>query len=107
MSHSVHWWCGIQCGPNDQFYGKVTTTLSVVNGDVAMPTDRPTLIQNVYDKLAKLAEGATYTPSNDDVKQKQEAAKVAQKASDEVARSDPNVQKVDAAAEAAKEKAIS
>jgi hypothetical protein len=72
-----------------------------------MPTEKPTLIQNVYDKLTKLSEGKTYTPTPEEVKETEAAAAVAQKTSDEIAKSHPNVEKVDAVAEAEKEKAAS
>jgi lipid-binding SYLF domain-containing protein len=98
---------GARSGVNDSFYGKVTTPTSILAGDVSMPTGRPTLIQNVYDKLVKLSEGQTYTPTPEEVQETEAAAEVAQKTSDEIAKSDPNVVKVDAAVEAEKEKASS
>ena len=98
---------GAALGPrsnvNNHFYGQTTTPQSVINDEVTMPTDKPTLIQGVYDKLAKLSEGESYTPTAEDAKVKDQAAASAQKASDAIAAVDVTVQKVDAAAEAAKE----
>jgi lipid-binding SYLF domain-containing protein len=94
---------GPRSAVNDGFYGQTTTARSVVNGDVTMPADKPTLIQGVYDKLTKLAEGQTYTPTAKEAQTKEQAAAAAQKASEAVAAADSSVQKVDAAAEAAKE----
>lgn len=43
-------------GVNDQFYGQVTSTRGIGNGEVRMPDDKPTLINEVYEKLNKLQE---------------------------------------------------
>jgi hypothetical protein len=67
-----------------------------------MPSDKPTLIQGVFDKLSKLSEGQTYTLTDDEAKQKEAAAAAAQKASDEVNKTLPNIERVDANIEAAK-----
>lgn len=93
---------GPRSGVNDIFYGKTTTPGSVVGGDVQMPSDKPSLIQGVYDKLSKLSEGQTYTLTDDEAKQKEAAAATAQKASDEVNTTLPNIERVDANIEAAK-----
>jgi hypothetical protein len=50
-------------------------------------------------------ERKTATPTPEEVQEKEAAAEVAQKTSDEIAKSDPNVKKVDTIAEAEKEKA--
>jgi lipid-binding SYLF domain-containing protein len=94
---------GPRSGVNNSFYGKTTTPYSVINGEVALPSSKPTLIEGVYDKLTKLAEGQTYTPTAKESHTKEQAAAAAQKASEAVAAADSSVQKVDAAAEAAKE----
>jgi predicted alternative tryptophan synthase beta-subunit len=65
--------------------------------------NKPTLIQGVYDKLTKLAEGESYTPTPEEAHTTKQAAAAAQKASEQVAAADLSVQKVNAAAEAAKE----
>mmetsp|Transcript_69682 Transcript_69682/g.105250 ORF Transcript_69682/g.105250 Transcript_69682/m.105250 type:complete len:260 (-) Transcript_69682:82-861(-) len=90
---------------NDGFYGKVTTPNSIImQDDVELPAGRPTLIQSVYDSLAKLQEGETYVPTEEEVAQKEAAASAAQKASEEVAKSDPaSVQKINIEEEAKKE----
>jgi lipid-binding SYLF domain-containing protein len=93
---------GPRSGVNDGFYGQSTTPRSVINGEVTMP-NKPTLIQGVYDKLTKLAEGESYTPTPEETQTTKQAAAAAQKASEQVAAADLSVQKVDAAAEAAKE----
>jgi lipid-binding SYLF domain-containing protein len=91
-------------GANDNFYGKVTTPNSIImQNDVEFPESRPTLIQSVYDGLAKLQEGKTYVPSEEEAAQKAAAASAAQAASEEVAKSDPSVQKVNIEEEAKKE----
>lgn len=41
-------------GVNDNFYGEVTTTRGIVNGQVEMPSNKPTVINEVYEKLAVL-----------------------------------------------------
>ena len=71
-----------------------------MSGNVPIPADKPSLIQGVYDKLNKLAEGVTYVPTDADLSKKAEAAKFAQSASDAVAAQNPGaVQEIDAAAE--------
>jgi lipid-binding SYLF domain-containing protein len=99
---------GATLGPrtavNNSFYGKSTTPESVINGGVTIPSFHPSLIQNVYEKLTKLAEGQSYTPTAAEAQTKEKAAAAAQKASDAVAAGDLSVQKVDAVAEAAKER---
>jgi lipid-binding SYLF domain-containing protein len=93
-------------GANDSFYGKVTTPSSIImQNDVEMPESRPTLIQSVYASLTKLQEGQTYVPSAEEAAQKEAAASAAQKASEEVAKSDPSVQKINIEEEAKKEAA--
>ena len=90
---------------NDAFYGQAgTSPVNIISGNVPIPADKPSMIQGVYEKLNKLAEGVTYVPTDADLSKKTEAAKLAQSASDAVAAQNPDaVQKVDAAAEAAKE----
>jgi len=94
----------VRGGANDSFYGKVTTPNSIIHqDDVEFPEHRPTLIQNVYDSLAKLQTGMTYVPTPEEVAEKEAAASVAQKASEEVAEFDPSVEKIDIEEEAKKE----
>lgn len=97
---------GATLGPrsavNDGFYGQTTRPGNIINGEFPMPVDKPTLIQGVYDKLNKLAEGEIHTPTAEEVKTKEQAAASAKKASEAVAATDASVQKVDAFAEAAK-----
>jgi hypothetical protein len=90
---------GPRSGVNDSFYGATTTPLSVLSGGVTMPADRPTMIQGVYDKLNKLAEGQTYTPTPDEATAKASLAASAQQASEKANQAE-DVVKVDAAAEA-------
>jgi hypothetical protein len=90
---------GPRSGVNDSFYGTTTTPPSVLTGGVTMPADKPTMIQGVYAKLTKLAEGQTYTPTADEAAAKASLAASAQQAS-EVANQAADVVKVDAAAEA-------
>jgi hypothetical protein len=71
---------------NDQFYGTMTTPTSILNGDVALPANKPTLIENIYYKLNKLLRGGMNTPSLEDTKQKEDVAVLAQQASDVVAK---------------------
>jgi len=97
---------GARVGVNDQFYGKVTTPRSIVDGDVTIPEGKTTLMDSVIDKLSKLAEGAVHEPNEEETLAKQVAAKVAQETSEHIAQSDPSgVMKVDAAEEAEKENA--
>eukprot|EP00529_Nitzschia_sp_RCC80_P027801 CAMPEP_0113518740 /NCGR_PEP_ID=MMETSP0014_2-20120614/43117_1 /TAXON_ID=2857 /ORGANISM="Nitzschia sp." /LENGTH=258 /DNA_ID=CAMNT_0000416351 /DNA_START=74 /DNA_END=850 /DNA_ORIENTATION=+ /assembly_acc=CAM_ASM_000159 len=85
-------------GVNDTFYGTANTTpVSVVDGGVTFPADKPTLINEVYDKLKKLEEGATATPTVASM------GASAQAASDAVNKSSSDVVQVNAAEEAAKE----
>ena len=94
----------IREGVNDHFYGQVTTPRGVVGGDVTLPVHKPTLIHNVYEKLAKLAEGATHDPAENETLASQVAAKIAQEKSEQMAQSDPSgIMKVDANEEAKRE----
>lgn len=43
-------------GVNETFYGQATSAKGIVNGDIAMPEDKPTVINEVYKKLNKLQE---------------------------------------------------
>jgi D-aminopeptidase len=81
---------GARSGVNNSFYGKVATPTGILGGE-----------------HIKLSEGKTYTPTPEEVQEKEAAAEVAQKTSDEIAKLDRNVEKVDAIAEAEKEKASS
>jgi len=92
-------------GVNDNFYGKTTRPQEIVNGEVTLPEDKPTLIDKVYEKLAKLAEGNVHEPTEEETLANQVAAKVAQEKSEQLAQADPSgVMKVNAAEEAEKEK---
>ena len=97
---------GPRSGVNDQFYDKVTSPQSILepSTDVTIPDGKVTLIEEVYEKLAKLAAGETHTPTPEEVKKSTAAADIAQQTSEAIAQQDPSgVVKVDAAAEAAKE----
>ncbi|CAB9499226.1 LAS seventeen-binding protein 3 [Seminavis robusta] len=100
---------GVRGGANDQFYNKVTNPHTILNTEeLTLPENRPTLMESVYKHIAKLEEGNTHTPTEEETLQAQIAAKVAQEASEEMAQADPSgVLKVDAAEEAEKEKAAS
>ena len=95
---------GIRDGVNDHFYGKVTTPRGIINSEVSIPDGKATLIDSVYEKLAKLAEGETHEPSEDETLASQVAAKVAQETSEQMAQADPSgVMKIDAQQEAERE----
>lgn len=95
---------GPRSGVNDTFYGMANTNpRSVVDGGVTMPENRPTLINEVYEKLNKLAEGVTATPTPDEAAKVAALASSAQAASDAMNKSSSDVVQVNAAEEAAKE----
>ena len=97
----------VRHGANDQFYKKATSAAGILQlDDVEMPEDRPTLIQNVYDKLEKLSEGTTSVPTPEEIEEKEKAAESAQKASDEVAEKEKDsVVKISSIEEEAKKEA--
>jgi len=66
---------GSRGGVNDTFYDKVTSPKSIVNGDVTMPANRPTCIDEVYDKLAKLATPPPEAPAAEEPAADAEEAK--------------------------------
>jgi SH3 domain-containing YSC84-like protein 1 len=95
---------GPRSGVNDSFYNTANTTpLSIVDGSVTFPTTKETLINEVYDKLSKLAEGVTATPTPDEAAKVASLSASAQAASDAINQSSSDVVQVNAAEEAAKE----
>jgi lipid-binding SYLF domain-containing protein len=97
---------GARHNVNKTFYGKACTPRDIlVEGRCAVPEDKVTLLPEVYDKLKKCAEGAVHEPDAAALEKKAVAHDHAEKASEEVAKTDPDVVQVDAEPEAAKEMA--
>jgi lipid-binding SYLF domain-containing protein len=95
---------GARHNVNKTFYGKQCTPRDIlVEGRCAVPEGKVTLLPEVYEKLNKLAQGAVHEPDAAALEKKVAAHSHAEKASEEVNKSDPDVIEVDAAAEAAKE----
>jgi hypothetical protein len=89
---------------NTAFYGKECSPRDIlVEGRCTVPEGKVTLLSEVYEKLNKCAEGAVHEPDSAALEKKSEAHTHAEKASEEVAQTDPDVVHVDAEAEAAKE----
>jgi len=89
---------------NEKFYGRACTPDDIlVNQTVAVPEGKVTLLNEVYDKLDKLAQGSEAEPDAKEEAKKAAAKEEAEKAAAAAAASDPDVVEVDAAAEAAKE----
>lgn len=93
---------GPRSSVNDNFYGMATTPRSIAEGGVTMPVGKPTLINEVYEKLNKLSAGQTYEPSPDEAARVASLRVSAQLASEEANRA-ADVVHVNAEAEAAKE----
>jgi lipid-binding SYLF domain-containing protein len=88
---------------NQAFYGEPFSPQDIVLlGRAKVPEGKVTLLDEVYDKLNKLAEGAV-KQSTADEEAKKAAAKAAADAAAAEANKAPDVVHVDAAAEAAKE----
>jgi lipid-binding SYLF domain-containing protein len=96
---------GVRNQANNTFYERDITAKEILYGDnVILPTHKVTLLDEVYDKLNKLAAGHVKGDEEDEAeKAKKEAARKAAEATIEHAKNDPDVIEVDAAAEAAKE----
>jgi lipid-binding SYLF domain-containing protein len=94
---------GVRNAVNASFYGKEESPRNIVLSDaVSMPEGKVTLINDVYEKLAKLSEGKAEEPTEEN-EAKKSAAKSAVEQAAASAKDQPDVVKVDAAAEAAKE----
>jgi lipid-binding SYLF domain-containing protein len=92
---------------NTSFYGKEMTPREILFGEsIVVPTNKVTLMNGVYAKLAQLAAGNTSEPDAAEEQHKSAAAAAAEQAAESI-RSNPDadIVKVDAAAEAAKESA--
>lgn len=88
---------------NATFYGQECTPRGIVlDGTVAFPGDKVTLMDEVYEKINKLQAGVTAEPDATEEAKKSVAHAEAEKAAESV-HGDPDVVEVDAAAEAAKE----
>lgn len=100
---------GARHAANKAFYGQTTTPREIlVDKKFGVPADKVTMLPEVYDKLEKLAAGATAEPTPEEEAKKSQAASVAEAASESVhAEAGSEVVQVDAAAEAAKEAAAS
>jgi hypothetical protein len=97
---------GAQDKANEKFYGqKCTPDDILVAQTVKVPEGKVTLLNEVYEKLNKLAEGAAVEPDAAEEEKKSAAKEEAEKAAASTAADDPDVVEVDALAEAAKEEA--
>lgn len=95
---------GARHNVNKTFYGKMCTPRDIlVEGRCTIPEGKVTLLPEVYEKLKKLSEGAVDEPDAAALEKKAAAHSHAEKASEEVNKTDPDVVTVDASAEAAKE----
>lgn len=95
---------GARHAANQAFYGEPYSPQDIVLlGRAKVPEGKVTLLEEVYDKLNKLAEGSVKESVTADEAAKQAAAKAAADAAASEANKAPDVVQVDAAAEAAKE----
>jgi SH3 domain-containing YSC84-like protein 1 len=95
---------GARHNVNKTFYGKDCTPRDIlIEGRCTVPEGKVTLLPEVYEKLSKLAQGAVLEPDAAALEKKAAAHSHAEKASEEVNKTDPDVVQVDAAAEAEKE----
>jgi lipid-binding SYLF domain-containing protein len=86
-------------GANEAFYGfGMTNASEIIEGKIAFPTHKQTMMAEVKDKLGKLAMGLSELPGEEE-KKKAEAARAE---ADKAAESAQDVVEVDAQAEAAK-----
>jgi lipid-binding SYLF domain-containing protein len=90
---------GARHAANEAFYGKQLNPRQIMSNEVAFPSDKVTLITDVYEKLGKLAEGKTEEFADD---AKKAAAKAEADKASAAAASMEGVVKVDASAEASK-----
>jgi lipid-binding SYLF domain-containing protein len=91
---------GARNNVNKTFYGKDCTPMDIlVEGRCTVPEGKVTLLAEVYEKLNKCAAGAVHEPDAAALEKKAEAHAHAEKASEEVAKTDPDVVQVDATAE--------
>ena len=95
---------GARHAVNMYFYDKDESPRNILLNDaVTIPENRVTLINDVYEKLAKLQEGKEEEPTEADAAKKEEAKSAVEKAASGT-KDQPDIVKVDAAEEAAKEK---
>jgi Las17-binding protein actin regulator len=89
---------------NNKFYSAVVSPKDIVDGNVTVPADKVTMLQEVYDKLNKCLEGTTAETTSDEEEKKKAAHDAAVKEHEEMATAYADeVVQVDAAQEAAKE----
>lgn len=93
---------GARAAVNNYFYGKDLPPRQIVLDDmVDFPADKVTMIDEVYEKLKKLSEGATAEPAADEEAKKQQALAQAEKEAS-VRNQEAGVVHVDSSKEAAK-----
>lgn len=97
---------GARTKVNGVFYGKPVESADILSGKVEVPSEKVTLLGEVYDKLKKLSAGATATPDATEASKKEAAAAAADEAAKEVHKEEDIVE-VDATAGAAKEEKYS
>ena len=83
-------------------YSSTASAKDILEGKVAVPSDKVTMLDEVYDKLNKLQQGATAEPDAKEESKKKAAKEAADKEAESI-KGSPEVVQVDAAAEAAKE----
>mmetsp|Transcript_31361 Transcript_31361/g.63762 ORF Transcript_31361/g.63762 Transcript_31361/m.63762 type:complete len:268 (+) Transcript_31361:190-993(+) len=89
---------------NNKFYSKPTSAEAILyqQGSVEIPPGKVTMMDEVYDKLNKLQQGATAEPTAEEAAKKAAAKEAANKEGEEIV-SVKEAEVVDAEAEAAKE----
>ena len=88
---------------NEAFYGPGNSTpAAIIDGTVLYPVGKETMLEEVKDKLTKLAEGKSEEIGESEKKKAAAAAEAADKAAETVKSQDSDIVHVDAAAEAAK-----
>jgi Las17-binding protein actin regulator len=89
---------------NNKFYSAVVTPKDIVDGNVTVPADKTTMLQEVYDKLNKCLEGTTAEVTSEEEEKKKAAQEAAEKEHEAMAKEHAEeVVEVDAAELAAKE----
>jgi SH3 domain-containing YSC84-like protein 1 len=94
---------GVREISNIKFYGKDVSPMQILNGvGVTFPEGKVTLLDEVYDKLNKLAAGVEISEPTTEFSKIEAAKEEADKAADSI-KDDPDIVHVDVMVEAAKE----